>query len=575
MRFYRIVVNFGGQRFINTAKMGLFSKPIDKQKFKSFFKKYVGFRSSIYVRVVYIISILSFILYFSYGAIFNSVYGEYLDTIIRQRGNDIGSIIEGSLYYSMLKNDKTSLHNTLDNMNNVSGVDEVNLYNENNELAYSSVFADSVIQSDPDCLSCHTDFNSMFPEKEKAYRIIDFESACSMSHTNEGHRQLLIRSPILNEPSCYTSSCHWHNSEDEVLGSLVIKVPLESLDSAVSKSSAEYFLLAALITFVLVTILIFFTNRKIRSPLSAIVTASEAVSKGDRNRRLEIKPNLLDDMKMVSLAFNNMLDNLDAANKELENWSHQLEYKVQRKSEELSEIQNELIHIERIASLGKLSSSVAHELNNPLSSILTYSKLITKKVNRLDLDPQISESLLKHLNIVQSEVKRCGDIVKGLMDFSRQDQEDFKNSRLHPVLKETAELIEHQMKMKNINFYTDFTAQNDWIFCNENQIKQVFLALLVNASEAVSENAEIIMKTSNPEEAHIKIDIIDNGVGIAPEDIPHIFQPFFSTKQGTSGIGLGLAIVHGIVQSHKGHLDVKSEPGQGTIISVIFNLVNN
>jgi len=113
--------------------MELFSKPINKQKLKSFFKKYLGFRSSIYVRVVYIISILSFILYFSYGAIFNSVYGEYLDTIIRQRGNDIGSIIEGSLYYSMLKNDKTSLHNTLDNMNNVSGVDEVSLYEEKNE----------------------------------------------------------------------------------------------------------------------------------------------------------------------------------------------------------------------------------------------------------------------------------------------------------------------------------------------------------------------------------------------------------------------------------------------------------
>ena len=525
--------------------------------------------------MVYIIAILSFILYFSFGAIFNSVYSEYFDTVIRQRGNDIGSIIEGSLYYSMLKNDKTSLHNTLDNMNSVSGVDEVNIYNEHNELAYSSVFADSVVYADPDCISCHSDFSSMFPVKEKTYRIIDYQSACSMSHSNDGHRQLLIRSPILNEPSCYTSACHWHNADDEVLGSLIIKVPLESLDSAVSKSSAEYFLLAALITVVLVALLIFFTNRKIRTPLSAIVTASEAVAKGDRNRRLEIKSNLLDDMKMVSVAFNNMLDNLEAANKELENWSHQLEYKVQKKSEELSEIQNELIHIERTASLGKLSSSVAHELNNPLSSILTYSKLITKKVGRLDLDPQISEPLLKHLNIVQSEVKRCGDIVKGLMDFSRQDQENFKNSRLHPVLKETAELIEHQMKMKNINFYTDFTAKNDWVFCNVNQVKQVFLALLVNASEAVTDNAEIIMKTTNPYEEHIKIDIIDNGVGIDPEDSPHIFQPFFSTKHGASGIGLGLAIVHGIVQSHKGNLDVKSEPGKGTTMSVIFNLVNN
>ena len=544
-----------------------------KSKFKSFFYKYLRFQSSIYARVVYIIAILSFILFIAFGAIFNSVYGEYLDTVIRQRGNDIGSIIEGSLYYSMLKNDNAALQSTLDIINEMSGVDEVNLYDHENQLVYSSLFAAEERTSDPDCISCHTDFETMFPRTEKTHRIIDYHSACSMSETNEGHRQLLIRSPILNAPSCYTAACHFHGPEEDVLGSLIIKVPLESLDNAVSKSSAEFFLLAALTTFILVSFLIFFTNNKIRKPLTALITASEAVSKGDRNRRLDIKPNLLDDMKLVSLAFNNMLDNLDSANKELENWSHQLEYKVQKKSEELSEIQNELIHIERIASLGKLSSSVAHELNNPLSSILTYTKLVSKKINRMDLDNGLAEPLLKHLTVIEKETKRCGEIVKGLMDFSRKDQEDFKNIKLHKVLNETYELIEHQMKMANIHFYTDFNASKDMVYCNENQIKQICVALLVNASEAVAENGEITMRTSNLDESHFKLDIIDNGVGISPEDIPHIFQPFFSAKRKASGIGLGLAIVHGIVQSHKGRVDVESEPGKGTTMSVVLPLV--
>jgi two-component system NtrC family sensor kinase len=525
--------------------------------------------------VVYIIAILSFFLFIAYGTIFNSVYGEYLDTVIRQRGNDIGSIIESSLYYSMLKNDNTALQSTLDIINTISGVDQVNLYDYENELVYSSFFSDTLRHSDPDCISCHTDFGDMFPQKEKAYRIIDYKSACEMSENSDGHRQLLIRSPILNERSCYTASCHYHGPEEEVLGSLIIKVPLESLDTAVSKSSAEFFLLASLITFVLVSILIFLTNRKIRRPLSAIISASEAVSKGDRNRRLEINPNLLDDMRMVSQAFNNMLDNLDAANKELENWSHQLEYKVQKKSEELSDIQNELIHIERIASLGKLSSSVAHELNNPLSSILTYTKLVSKKISRMELDAGLSAALEKHLKMIEMETKRCGEIVKGLMDFSRKGQEDFKNVPLHKVLKQTYELVEHRMKMANIHFYTDFDAQNDLVFCNENQIKQVCVALLVNASEAVSENGEILMRTTNPDKEYIKLDIVDNGVGISPEDIPHIFQPFFSAKQKASGIGLGLAIVHGIVQSHQGRVDVESEPGKGTTISVVLPLVKD
>jgi two-component system, NtrC family, sensor kinase len=540
---------------------------------KAFLYKYLRFKSSIYARVVYVIAILAFILFIAFGAIFNSVYGGYLDTMIRQRGNDIGSIIEGSLYYSMLQNDNNALQSTLDIINTISGVDEVNLYDHENELVYSSGFTDSLNRSNPNCISCHHNFDSMFSRTEKTYKIIDYESACNMRGDNKGHRQLLIRSPILNETSCYTSSCHAHSPDEEVLGSLIIKVPLESLDNAVSKSSTEFFLMAALTTFILLLFLIFFTNNKIRKPLNAIVSASEAVSSGDRNRRLEIKSNLLDDLRMVSLAFNNMLDNLDSANKELENWSHQLEYKVQKKSEELSDIQNELIHIERIASLGKLSSSVAHELNNPLSSILTYSKLVSKKINRLELDPALSESLLKHLNVIESETKRCGDIVKGLMDFSRKDQEDFRIYRLHVVLTKTYELMEHQMKIAGIHFYLDLNASSDTVSCNENQIKQVCVALLVNASEAVTENGEIVIRTSNPDPDHIRFDVIDNGIGITPEDLPNIFQPFFSAKRKSSGIGLGLAIVHGIVQSHKGKVEVESVPGKGTVMSVTLPMV--
>ncbi len=547
--------------------------PVNRSRLNVFFVKYLSFHSSIYARVIYIIAISLVFLFFSFSAIFKSVYGEYLNTIIRQRGNNVGSIVEGSLYYSMLKNDKSALQSTLDIINTMPGIDEVNMYDSRDSLVYSSYKDDPLNQGNPNCVSCHANFAQMFPPKEKSYRIIDFKSACIMNQSDRGHRQLLIRSPIFNEKSCYTAACHAHNQSEEVLGSLIIKVPLDVLDSAVNKSSAEFFILAILTTLVLLSFLIFFTNNKIRKPLNAIVTASEAVSKGDRSRRLEIKPNLLDDMRLVSQAFNNMLDNLDTASKELQNWSQQLEYKVQKKSEELSEIQNELIHIERITSLGKLSSSVAHEINNPLSGILTYTKLIAKRLNNMDTDPEKVKSLLKYLTVIENETKRCGDIVKGLLDFSRKDQENFKNRHLHRILKEAYDLMAHQMRIADVHFYTEFEAANDLVFCNDNQIKQVCVALLVNASEAVTQNGEITMKTSNPDDEHIRLDIADNGVGIAPEDISRIFQPFYSSKQKASGIGLGLAIVHGIVQSHKGKIEVRSEPGKGTIMSVILSLV--
>ena len=275
------------------------------------------------------------------------------------------------------------------------------------------------------------------------------------------------------------------------------------------------------------------------------------------------------------MAFNEMLDNLQTATNELQNWSQQLEYKVQKKSEELGHVQNELINVERIASLGKLSLSVAHEINNPLSGILIYAKLVYKQLNNQDFDPTKKESMLKHLKLIENETKRCGDIVKGLLDFSRKNQDGFEAKHLHDILLETYELMSHPMKIANITFLTDFSAKPDWIYCSPNQIKQACIGILVNASEAVTEHGEIVFRTLNPDEDNVRIEITDNGIGIGEEDISHIFEPFFSTKQNASGIGLGLAIVHGIVQNHKGKTDVKSIQGKGTTISITLPLIKN
>jgi two-component system NtrC family sensor kinase len=131
------------------------------------------------------------------------------------------------------------------------------------------------------------------------------------------------------------------------------------------------------------------------------------------------------------------------------------------------------------------------------------------------------------------------------------------------------------MKVANIHFISDFSAKTDLIYCSSNQIKQVCVAVLVNASEAVSENGEILFRTYNPDNSHIRIEITDNGIGISEEDLPHVFEPFFSTKQSASGIGLGLAIVHGIVENHKGKTEVKSIRGKETTISITLPLLQS
>lgn len=540
-------------------------------------RRYSKFISSIYGRVVFIIAGSLIVLFILFNIIFKSVYIEFFNNTIRQSGDNISSIVEGSLYYSMLENDKGMLQRTLDVISTMSGIDEVNMYNDEDSLAFTSVSIIMENSANPNCKECHSNLASMFSPKKKAYRIVENIPECGIFQNDNGYdnRYLLIRKPILNERSCYTAACHAHTKDDEILGSLIIKLPLKDLDSFVDESSTDFVLVATLITFLLVTFLIIFTRKKIKNPLYALIKASEAVSKGDNSIRIDIKPNLLDDMRKVSLAFNNMLDNIDSATNELQNWSQQLEYKVQKKTEELSEAQNELIHVERIASLGKLSSSVAHEINNPLSGILVYAKLIHKKLDNSEFIHSKKESILRHLKLIETETKRCGDIVKGLLDFSRKDQEDFEVNNLHQLLSATYALMTHSIKIADINFITDFKAKQDEIHCSPNQIKQACVALLVNASEAIHEHGEIIIRTSNPDKESIRVEISDNGVGIANQDISHIFEPFFSTKRDASGIGLGLAIVHGIIENHKGRIEVDSELEKGTTISIIFPLNKN
>jgi len=533
---------------------------------------YFRLRSTIYGRVVGIITVAGLVLFISFSIIFRTLYVNYFNTVLKQNGNNVGAIVEGSLYKSMLENDKSTLHSTLDIINTMPGIDDVNLYDQNDNLAYSSFTAESEFHSNPDCITCHSDLSDMFSMRERSYMIIDEKSDCSMNPGKPGQRHLLLRRPILNELSCYTASCHAHSENEEVLGSLIIRMPLKDLDNALQKSSVDFLLMALIITAIVVTLLIFFTRKRIKDPLNSILTASEAVSAGQIKTRLDISPGLLDDMKMVSIAFNNMLDHIDRATNELENWSKQLEYKVQKKSEELSEAQNELITVERIASLGKLSASVAHEINNPLSGILIYTKLVYKQLENKEITREKRENMLRQLKLIETETKRCGDIVKGLLDFSRKDQDDFEEKHLNEILQGTYELMRHHIRIANITFLTDLSARHDIIYCSPNQIKQACIAILVNASEAVTENGEIVIRTKNSDMNTIRLEISDNGSGIAPEDIPHIFEPFFSTKREARGIGLGLAIVHGIVQNHNGKVEVDSVVGRGTTISLVFPL---
>jgi two-component system NtrC family sensor kinase len=267
------------------------------------------------------------------------------------------------------------------------------------------------------------------------------------------------------------------------------------------------------------------------------------------------------------------------AREELAGWSRKLEEKVLEKTDELNRTQRQVVHMERMASLGKLSATVAHELNNPISSMLTYARLLEREMaggaegpggetSDLLIDAATRDDLLSYVRFLAQECSRCGSIVQNLLLFARRvDGSEMAPVDLMEVVERSLMLVRHHLEMRDVTLTRDLPP-GDWqVMADGGQIEQALVALLVNAAEAMDgqggRGGELTLRLRG-DDGEVEIEVSDNGVGMAPEVLPRIFEPFFSTKQTESGAGLGLAVVYGIVQRHGGHVEVESEPGRGT-----------
>ena len=241
----------------------------------------------------------------------------------------------------------------------------------------------------------------------------------------------------------------------------------------------------------------------------------------------------------------------------------------QRASEmELEKARSSLALSEKMASLGTLSAMVAHEINNPLSGILSYAKLSIKYLERDGTDKAAVKSVIDNLSVIAGETKRCGEIVKNLLLFAKQSLGKVKKVHLNEVITLSTKVIDHSAKMKGIELMTELDAGDDSIHCDPGAIQQILVSLIVNSMESSSQGKQIIVRSDYADKENINIKVIDFGHGIAEADLPFIFDPFFSTKESNGSLGLGLSAVYGIVQHHKGTIDVESETGSGTVFSI-------
>jgi len=520
----------------------------------------------LYTSIVIVVTSFSILFFLAFALVFFTMTSESNKNTIQQCGIRVATIVRQTLHNSMAHTNPSELKKMMLDIRNIPGIESINLYNHDGYIIHST---DSIapkrqitIDEQP-CLFCHQ--NNQIPLSTETFHFDIVEE-------KKSHRQLIVTNSILNEASCSAAPCHYHSPDKLMLGLIEIQIPLNEIDRIQLESEIRFFLLAIIITSGLIFTFIWFLGKRIKIPLAKLTKASERVAAGDTDIRFTVSENDLPDIFQVAAAFNKMLDELQTANRELKNWGQELEVRVKERTERLKGAQNELILVERMASLGKLSASVAHEINNPLAGVLTYTKLVLRSIRDKEYDPAKRDNLVKYLEMIESETKRCGNIVKGLLDFSRDDVKQFQPKSLNQIITETGNLMRHPMKVADIDFIVDPSAQKDIILCNPNEIKQICIAILVNAQEAIKDHGNIIMRTDNPEPALVRISIQDNGVGIAEEDKALIFEPFFTRKLETSGVGLGLAVVYGLVQQHKGKITLESTLGAGTAFHITFPL---
>lgn len=251
--------------------------------------------------------------------------------------------------------------------------------------------------------------------------------------------------------------------------------------------------------------------------------------------------------------------------------TEELSYRWAKRAEALKADLRKLVQEDRMISLGKLVASSVHEINNPIQGLLTFTDLMQEIFRQDEPSPDDLKEVREYLSLMSKELERCGDIVSGLLSFSRESSVEYKDVDLNEVLDQVITLTRHKMELQNIQLSTTLSPRPIWVQGDQNQLQQCFLNLVFNAIEAMPEGGQLSID-SRLDSAHKNalLTFKDTGCGIAEENLDNIFDPFFTTKEEGEGTGLGLSIVYGVVKAHGGSAQVNSPVGEGSSFVLKF-----
>lgn len=482
----------------------------------------------------------------------------------------VSDVISRSTTYYMLRNDRMGLYHAIRTIADNSGVIKVRILDQEGRISYSTDAAEvghMLDKTTESCYGCHAQSQPLTrlnrPDRFRIYR------------NASGQRVLGIISPIENQSTCSNADCHAHSAGQRVLGVLDTNLSLANADVQLAKSSARMLFYTAGAMLIVAILSWLFVWRVVHKPINELKNGTEHLSRGDLGYQIEVQSQ--DELGDLARSFNGMSLQLRAANEQIVDWTKTLENRVEQKTIELQRAHDHVLHVEKMASIGKMAAVVAHEVNNPLSGILTYSKLLRRWVGTGQAEREKRDETIECLELIASESRRCGDLIKNLLSLSRTAPMNVQSTDLNAVIDRCLLLVRHELNLVGIELHLDLATDLPLVPCDPAQIEQVILALIMNAIDAMPKggtlwlsdqlmNDRLINDPLDNDGGLIKILVRDDGMGIAPDVLPHIFEPFMTTKE--SGTGLGLAIARGIMERHNGHIEVQSEWGRGTTFSL-------
>jgi len=463
---------------------------------------------------------------------------------LESHAHQLSETVKSSTRYDMLLNQRESVHQIISSIGRQDAIDKVRIFNKDGEIILSTDSLDighMVDMKAEACYACH--------EADQPLESVPISRRTRIFSFNGGERMLGIISPIYNEASCWQAPCHAHDERQSVLGVLDVTLPLERIDEEHRASTTRIVAISILVMVAISFVMYWLVRHTVIAPVEQLVKATQRVATGDV--QFEVAVGTRDEIGRLAESFNDM-------------------------TQRLTEAQRQLYQSDKLASIGRLAAGVAHEINNPLTGVLTYSSFLQ---SRLEGQPEFKADL----DVIVRETKRCRDIVAGLLDFSRQSSAARRRLDVNELVHVAAGMVRNQLSLQKTRLILDLQQDLPAVNADPGQLQQVLVNLLVNAGDAMpAEGGVISVQTVSRPEAGaeaaasewVKVIVKDTGAGISPEDRDKIFEPFFSTK-GPKGTGLGLAIAWGIIEDHGGRIDLDSAPGKGSTFFVTLPAANH